>query len=191
MRVVAGPSRSSGVTLVELVVAVAILAIIAAMGVPAFNYVITINRLAAASNELVGSLQLARSEAIRRGTRVAVCASSTGSSCTTGGWSSGWIAFEDQDRNAAVSAGETILRRHTGPEGLQILTSGNIGSAVVFRADGRARQASGALLAGRIHVCRAGAGVPLNVRQIEIAAGSRVSVSRVSGGGTCAPPANP
>ncbi|WP_334130859.1 GspH/FimT family pseudopilin [Silanimonas lenta] len=190
MRVVAGPSRSGGVSLVEVIVTVAILAIIAAVGIPAFNNVILTNRLAAASNELVGSLQLARSEAIRRGARVVVCASSTGSSCS-GGWSNGWIVFEDRNRDGAVSAGETVIRSHSGPTGLQVLASGNIGSSIAFRSDGRARQASGALLAGRINVCRAETGVPLNVRQIEIAAGSRVTVSRVSGGGACATPANP
>ena len=128
MRVVAGPSRSGGVSLVEVIVTVAILAIIAAVGIPAFNNVILTNRLAAASNELVGSLQLARSEAIRRGARVVVCASSTGSSCS-GGWSNGWIVFEDRNRDGAVSAGETVIRSHSGPTGLQVLASGNIGSS--------------------------------------------------------------
>lgn len=190
MRVFAGSSRSGGVSLVEVMVAVAILAIIAAVGIPAFNNVMLTNRLAAASNELVGSLQLARSEAVRRGARVAVCASSTGNSCS-GGWTDGWVVFEDRNRDGAVSPGETILRSHAGPAGLQVLASGNIGSAVVFRSDGRARQSTGALLAGRLNVCKAATSVPMNVRQIEIAAGSRITVSRISGGGTCVSPANP
>lgn len=184
------PIHSAGVTLVELVIAVAILAIIAAMALPAFNSVIVSNRLAAGANELVASLQVARSEAIRRGSRVVVCASSSGTGCT-GTWSQGWIVFEDRNRDGAVSVGETILRSQSALADLQVLASSNIGTAVVFRPDGMARLNNGALLAGRVDVCRAAAGIPENVRQVEIASGSRISTSRVNRSGTCAPPSNP
>lgn len=183
-------SRSAGITLIEVAITVTILAILAAVALPAFSNVILANRLAAGANELVGSLQIARSEAIRRGSRVVVCASATGSSCG-GAWSDGWIVFEDRNRDSAVSGGETVLRSQAGLSGLEVLSSSNIGTAVVFRPDGMARQATGALLAGRISVCKAAAGVPQNVRQIEIAAGSRIGVSRVTGSGTCATPSNP
>lgn len=186
----ASPIRSAGVTLVELIVAVAILAIIAAMALPSFNNVIVSNRLAAGANELVGSLQAARSEAIRRGSRVVVCASSSGTTCT-GTWSDGWIVFEDANRDGAVTAGETILRSQSALADLEVLASSNIGTAMVFRPDGMARHSTGALLAGRLSVCKASAGVPENIRQVEIASGSRISTSRVNGAGTCATPTNP
>lgn len=184
------PIRSTGVTLVELITVVAVLAIVAAMALPSFNSVIVSNRLAAGANELVGSLQAARSEAIRRGSRVVVCASSTGTTCT-GTWSEGWIVFEDSNRDRAVTVGETILRSQSALADLQVLASSNIGTAVVFRPDGMARQATGALLAGRLSVCKDAAGIPENVRQVEIASGSRISTSRVNGAGTCAVPPNP
>jgi len=183
-------SRSAGITLIEVAITVTILAILAAVALPAFSNVILANRLAAGANELVGSLQIARSEAIRRGTRVVVCSSATGSSCG-GTWSDGWIVFEDRNRDGAISGAETVLRSQTGLNDLQVLSSSNIGSAVVFRPDGMARQATGALLVGRINVCKAATGVPQNVRQIEIAAGSRIGVSKVTGSGTCATPSNP
>ena len=58
-------------------------------------------------------------------------------------------------------------------------------------AYGSSEERLGALLAGRLNVCKAAAGVPQNVRQIEIASGSRISMSRVNGSGVCAAPANP
>jgi type IV fimbrial biogenesis protein FimT len=183
-------SRSAGITLVEVAITVTILAILAAVALPAFNNVILANRLAAGANELVGSLQVARSEAIRRGSRVVVCASSSGTACG-GAWSDGWIVFEDGNRDGSVSGGETVLRTQAALNDLQVLASSNIGTSVVYRPDGMARQSTGALLAGRLSVCKAATGVPQNVRQIEIASGSRISLSKVTGSGTCATPGNP
>ena len=183
-------SRSAGITLVEVMITVAIIAILAAVALPAFNNVILANRLAAGANELVGSLQVARSEAIRRGSRVVVCASSSGAGCG-GAWSDGWIVFEDRNRDGSVSGGESILRTQTALNDLQVLASPNVGTSVVYRPDGMARQGTGALLAGRLSVCKAASGVPQNVRQIEIAAGSRITLSKVTGSGTCSAPANP
>lgn len=64
--------RSSGFTLVELMVVLAILAIVVSIGVPSFNTLIKNNRLSAASNDVVGALHFARSEAVRRGRAVGV-----------------------------------------------------------------------------------------------------------------------
>lgn len=64
--------RSAGFTLVELMMVVAILAIVMAIAVPSFNTMIKNNRLVAASNDLAGALHYARSEAVRRGRSVEV-----------------------------------------------------------------------------------------------------------------------
>ncbi|KUJ79649.1 hypothetical protein AWR36_014980 [Microbulbifer flavimaris] len=67
-------SRASqaGFTLVELMMVVAILAIVMSIGVPSFNTMIKNNRLTAASNDVAGALHFARSEAVRRGRDVQV-----------------------------------------------------------------------------------------------------------------------
>src|SRR3990167_3640035 len=50
-------------------------------------------RMTAAVNELMGNLNLARSESIKRGSRIAICRSQDGISCSGTGWNEGWIVF--------------------------------------------------------------------------------------------------
>lgn len=66
------PSRSAGFTLIELMIVMTILAIVISIGVPSFNNLIKNNRLSAASNDIAGALQYARSEAVRRGRTIQV-----------------------------------------------------------------------------------------------------------------------
>lgn len=86
-------NNQQGFTLIELIVTMAILAILLVVGVPSFRSMIEGNRIAAASNDLVTGLQLARSEAIKRGIPVVLCASSDQATCAaTPVWINGWVA---------------------------------------------------------------------------------------------------
>lgn len=67
-------SRAAGFTLVELMITIAILAIVMGIAVPSFSEMIKRNKRASCTNELVGALQLARSEAVRSGRPVTVAA---------------------------------------------------------------------------------------------------------------------
>ena len=69
-------SRPGGFTLVELMVTLTVLAILVGVALPSFRDMILNNRRTAIVNDLVSSLLLARSEAIKRGQPVSVCASS-------------------------------------------------------------------------------------------------------------------
>ena len=60
-------AKSSGFTLVELMITLAIAGILVAVGIPSFNSTISSNRLTSYANELVTALNLARSEAVKRG----------------------------------------------------------------------------------------------------------------------------
>jgi type IV fimbrial biogenesis protein FimT len=81
-----------GFTLIELMIAVTILAILLGMAVPSFNNAVLGGKLSAFSSDLVASTQIARSEAIKRNQVVQVCASSNGTTCgSSGGWEAGWI----------------------------------------------------------------------------------------------------
>ena len=107
-------NRQRGFTLIELIITVAIVAILLAIGVPSFQEMMRNNRVAAHTNDRLSSLNLARSEAIKRGVRVSLCKSSDGLSCaTTGDWTQGWIVFVDTDNDATVDAGENIPVSYT------------------------------------------------------------------------------
>lgn len=68
--------KHSGFTLIELMIVVALIAIIAMVAVPGFSSLIESNRHKSTTNNVIGILNYARSEAVRRGEPVAVQARS-------------------------------------------------------------------------------------------------------------------
>ena len=109
------PTPERGVTLIELLVTLSVALILLGVAVPSFQSVIRINRIATLTNELTSSLQLARSEAVTRGTRVTVCKSSdplsTTPSCeTTADWQNGWLIFVDPTNPGTLDSGEILLK---------------------------------------------------------------------------------
>ena len=104
-------SRPGGFTMIELMVVVAIIAVLATVAAPSFKDAILSNKLAGFANSFVSSVQLARSEAIKRNSTVRVCRSADGTSCATSGtWQQGWIVFHDINNDQAVSSGETVIQ---------------------------------------------------------------------------------
>ncbi len=93
----AGSSRiQTGVTLIELVVTLSIAAILLTIGVPSFQDLMRNNRSAAQVNEFLTALNLARSEAVKRGASVSVCSSTDSATCRTSSvtnWADGWILY--------------------------------------------------------------------------------------------------
>ena len=112
-----------GFTLIELMVTVSVAAILLTVGVPSFREVIRSNRLSTCANEFVATLNLARSEAIKRGMRVSV--RKTGSS-----WESGWEVFSDDKKgsgNYGIKDGsdETIRLSGSLPAGYTLRPNTN------------------------------------------------------------------
>jgi type IV fimbrial biogenesis protein FimT len=102
----------SGFTLIELMTALTVLAVLLAMAVPGFREFTRSNRVTAAHNDLLTAFTLARSEALKRATAVSVCASSNGTSCTGAtNWATGWIVFTDASGTAGtVNGGDVVLQ---------------------------------------------------------------------------------
>ncbi|WP_293641502.1 GspH/FimT family pseudopilin [Polaromonas sp.] len=133
-----------GMTLIELMVAIALVAIIMAIGVPSYRYITYSSRIAGEINSLLGDLQFARSEAAKEGVPVTVCASTDGTSCSgSAAWSSGWIVFVDNSTagtavpgNAVVDSGDTVLRKYPSIAAFDSFLASNSAAAFTFNRDG-------------------------------------------------------
>jgi type IV fimbrial biogenesis protein FimT len=139
-------SRSSGVTLLELVVVVAIVAVLVTLAVPSFTSMAERSAVSGHVNTFIGALRFARSEAIKAGTTVVMCRSSNSETatptCATSGndWMAGWIVFVNRDQDASnnfnSADGDSLLKAQ-GP----MQSSGGIVPAAtvgkfVFRSTG-------------------------------------------------------
>jgi type IV fimbrial biogenesis protein FimT len=170
-----GVPQECGFTLIELMVTVAVLAVLIAAATPNIISVINSNRLTTHANELVASLQQARMEALRRNASVTVCRTTNGAACDAGAgnWT-GWLTV-------AAANGE-VLRSSTAKAPVQISSPA---SSITFRADGLAWDAAG-LVANDITVCIPTANPATNKRVVSIGTGSRIStVTAGNGNGVC------
>ncbi len=128
--------RCRGFSLIELMVTIAVLAILLSIGLPSFRSSLQSNRLATASNELIASLNLARSEAIRNTRGGAICPSTSGTECDGADWGDGWIIWADENEDGAFDSGEEILRVK---QASNRLTFGGNSAPIAFDSRGRRR----------------------------------------------------
>lgn len=114
--------KERGFTMIELMITIVVIGIALSLAVPGFSSFIRENRATSQANELLVGLTFARSEAIKRGRPVAICASNDSTSanptCTgNNDWTVGWISFTD-DPSAGGTAGDydagtdSLLRVH-------------------------------------------------------------------------------
>jgi type IV fimbrial biogenesis protein FimT len=170
-----------GFTFVEVLAAASILALLMAVGVPAFGSVLASVKLTSFSNALLFDLYLTRSEAIKRNARVVLCKSAEGHACASGGgWEQGAIVFHDVNNNGQREPEETIIHREQPFSG-ELRMSGNLNVAryVSYGPDGQSRLASGAFQAGTITLCRQSADAT-EARQIVINATGRPRIQKTS-----------
>jgi type IV fimbrial biogenesis protein FimT len=121
--------RRGGFTLLELMVALTVVGILVGVAVPSMRTMLLNNRLTSISNDLLASLQHARTEAIKRQSNVVLCATadSTAANPTcTNGAATGWIVFQDSNGNWQADGAEPVIERHPA-----------IDPAILVRSDGQ------------------------------------------------------
>lgn len=94
-----------GFTLIELMVTIALLSILLTLGAPSFNSLIQNMNLTTQANQFVASVQLARSEAVRRNHNVLLSAQAGNAALH---WESGWQVWSDSNGNGRLDVGELI-----------------------------------------------------------------------------------
>lgn len=159
--------KYTGYSLIELMVALAVLAIIISVGLPQMSVFFKGGRMVTIPNELLAGLHIARSEAIKRNSRVTICKSTNADvatrSCATGnvGWDEGWFVFvEGSDAANIIGAYSSndgaILKVYAGVENNKatITTDSTaISDYVTFTSRGTPKLANGASQSGVFRVC--------------------------------------
>lgn len=117
------PARKvRGFTLIELMVVVAMLAILAALAAPSFADAIRRQRVESMREEMLASVALAKAEAVTRGQRVTMLRTTPCPQAANAlDWDCGWTVFADLNGNNTINAGEPILHVVQGKPGTRIL----------------------------------------------------------------------
>lgn len=162
----------AGFTLVEVAIAAAIGMLVATLAAPAFGDWIGAYELGNHTRHLAEALTRARTEALRRGSRVNLCKSADQRRCAAdGGWERGFIVHVDDDRDGQPGDGEALLARDgPAPSGVTVEANRPLESYVSFTRRGHARLLDGALQMGTFTLCRRGQ----LARTVVLSAGGRV-----------------
>jgi len=165
--------RNLGVTLIELIITISIAGILVSIAIPSFSSIIRSTRLTTYANELVTSLNLARSEAVKRGVQVSV--KKKGS--TNQNWDSGWDIFTDLDGDGTLDAADTLLKTYPALTNGFTLRTGTVGyqDFAAYLPSGLSLNSSG----DTFRLC-ASSGDIVNSRAIEINALGRPKTSDVT-----------
>lgn len=127
-------TRQNGFSLAELMITVAIVAIIASVALPRFNDLIVQTRLSSQANELVAAVSLARTAAIETGEGGGLCPANADQTGCGGSWQNGWVAWADRNGNGSADVGEVLS---VG----SISDQDTLAGLAELRFDGRGRRA--------------------------------------------------
>lgn len=172
-------SISQGFTLIELMVSIALVAVLMMVAVPSLTTFQRNAELTSFSNTLLASINAARGEAMKRG-RYAMVVPADGTN-----WSSGWIVFVDMDRSQAYEAANdvSILTRGALPSYLEIPTpTGTANESppyLMFDASGYSKNKAGGFGAVTFQIRRndvSGTEQLQQTRRVKIASTGRVRV---------------
>ena len=129
--------RVRGVTLIEVLVTLAIVAIVAGLGVPSFLRMLARHAIAAQAEELQDAVRVGRNEAMKRAGPVVLCRTepdNAGRCAGNGGSWQTWLLFADLGRTGTFVAGDAIVRQHV--EVSRRMTVASNASSIRFEATG-------------------------------------------------------
>lgn len=172
--------RQRGLTLIELVICLAIVAVLATVAIPSFGEMHKNTLRRSSLNNVWHAIFLARSEAIKRNSVVVLCKSRDATRCdnSPGNWARGWLVFENLDRDepAQLDAGEPVLRIYDATEQISVssnrqtfsfrpVAQGAVNGTIVF-CDSRGSSAARAIIISHTgrprHSTRDASNRPLN-----------------------------
>jgi type IV fimbrial biogenesis protein FimT len=133
IRLTSLPQATHGFTVIELMVVVAIMAVLLALAAPSFTPLIERWRVQQTIKGLESTLYYARSEAIKRGGNVSIRKHPTGTNgcqlaATNASWDCGWFVFIDTNSNGALDAGEEVLQTFNTPPNMDVTRTANSAS---------------------------------------------------------------
>lgn len=140
MQIVRSRIRSCGVTLIELMMVIAIGAVLIGIAVPSFQNLVLQSRISGNVNDLVGAINLARSEAVKRGGGTSICRSTDQATCATAGsgWATGWIVFSDANMNGVVDGTDVVINAFGAfPSGVTAVANAGMTDNIRYMSNGR------------------------------------------------------
>ena len=165
------PAR--GFTLFELLVALLILVLLLTIGVPSLSHQIQNTRTQAALQDLLQSVQHARTLAVSQNQRATLV--------HKGSWGDGWELFIDANNNGVRDGNEALIFEGTQPEGVKVYSNGPVRDYISFIGTGESRKVGrangGSFQAGTLRVCPENDGDGF---QLVLARSGRMRVESVS-----------
>lgn len=170
-----------GFTLTEILAALAIASILMAVALPAMKSVGILMNLSSLSNGFLSQLHLARSEAIKRKSRVVLCKSADGVRCSaSGGWEQGTIIFQDANNSGLREDGELLIQRGESlPHGYRLVGNENVMRYISFNPLGMTQLISGDFQAGTLTLCSSST-ERVAARQVVISAVGRPRIKKTT-----------
>lgn len=177
------PKAPYGFTLIELMITLALAAVLLGFALPEMRGVVKNTRIKTETSEIAAAMSVGRSEAIKNRATVVVCARQTNAdpavnTCSSGtSWASGWLAFVDADDDGALDSGEILLKARAALAGGTALTVENIDDPASPAAIGHFKYQLGGNAAPnvRLRVCDDRSGE--SGRNIDVNATGRLSVT--------------
>src|SRR5258706_3361568 len=161
-------AASAGFSAVEIMVVLAVLAILSGMGAISFASVSGKTRVATDAGSLLNAIELTRSEAAKRGRRVTLLP-------TRGDWAAGWTVFVDLDGNRQVDPDEPVIMVQQPLKATTRIVANTTPGYIAFAGSGMPQLYNGGFLAATVTLCDTG-----NGRSVVLAKTGRPRVATIA-----------